>query len=200
MKLFLLIFSLFLFTACSPKYIVKTHYTLPNDANGKTCVKTCSKEQKICQAHCNQKQANCLIQAENNAKDTFPSLIQEYDDRLSEYYFSMDRYTLERESWEREERRVHQDYEHYRKSCQGKSKSSYECRRAYELDGQLHSIESHQPTPPLRPVKPSLANEIKRSQQNCSNECGCIKAYDNCFVSCGGKLNYEKICVENCKK
>jgi hypothetical protein len=200
MRLLLLTFSLLIFTACSPKYIVKTHYTLPPDAQGKSCVKTCSNEQKVCQAHCNQKQDDCLMVAEQSTKATFPALMREYDDILSEYYFAKDRYDQEMDLWEREERRVHQDYEHYRSSCQGKPKKTYECKRAHELDAQLHSIESHQPTPPVRPVKPSLVDEIKRAQKNCSNECGCIKTYDSCFVSCGGKLNYEKICVENCKK
>ncbi len=54
------------------------------------------------------------------------------------------------------------------------------------------------PHEPYRPIKPTLDAEIKEFQKNCSRECGCTKSYDSCFVSCGGKLNYEKICVENC--
>lgn len=195
MGLFLLIF-----TACSPKYIIKTHYTLPTDAQGKACVQTCSNEQKVCQAHCNQKQNACLVTAKKSATDAFPALMYEYEGVLSAYYTEMDRYELVMRSWERELRNVDRDYHHYRNACQGKPKNSYECRRAYELDGELRSIESSEPISPVRPIKPTLANEIKQAQKNCSNECGCIKSYDTCFVACGGKLDYEKICVENCKK
>jgi len=200
MRFLFITLLLLLFTACSPKYVVKTHYTLPTDAQGKACVQTCSNEQKICQAHCNQKQDSCLVTAKQSVTDAFPALMHEYDYILNEYHYAMDRYNLEMDSWQREERRVHQDYEHYRSSCHGKPKNAYECRRAHELDGQLHSIESHQPIAPVRPVKPSLASEIKHAQKNCSNECGCTKSYDTCFAACGGKLDFKRICVANCKK
>lgn len=200
MKVFLLTITLFLLTACSPRYEIKTHYTLPANAQGKTCVQTCSTERKNCQSDCDQKQNECLATAKRSASDAFPSLMGEYQDVLNQYQYAMDRHNLEMGTWEREERKVHRDFEHYRTSCNPKYPNSYECRRSQELDSELHSLESHQPIAPQRPIKPSLASEIKHAQNNCSNECGCIKSYDNCFVSCGGTLRYEKFCVANCKK
>lgn len=103
-------------------------------------------------------------------------------------------------SWKKEKRRVHEEYEHHKENRKkGKSKNSYECRWTPDLNGQLHSIESHQPSLPAKPAKPFMADKIKRVQQSCSNEFGSLKAYDYSFVSCDGGLNYEKICVENCK-
>jgi hypothetical protein len=200
MRFFLLLTLTFLLTACSPKYEIKTHYTLPTDTQGKTCIQTCSSERKVCQTNCNQKQNQCLVTAKRSATNAFPSLMNEYQDVLNQYQYAMDRYNVERDSWEREERRVHQDVEHYRSSCNPKNPNSYECKRSHELSSQLNTLEDHQPLAPQRPIKPSLASEIKHAQNNCSNECGCIKSYDNCFVSCGGTLRYEKFCVENCKK
>jgi hypothetical protein len=198
-KLLLFSITLFAFTACSPKYEIKTHYTLPADAQGKTCVQTCSNERKICQSNCNQKQDQCLATAKRGATDAYPALMNEYQDVLNQYQYSMDKFNLEMDTWENEERRVHRDFEHYRSSCNPQNQNSYECRRSNELDSQLHSLEDHQPIAPPRPVKPSLASEIKHAQNDCSNNCGCDKEYDKGFVSCGGKLTYEKFCVENCK-
>jgi hypothetical protein len=144
-------------------------------------------------------QDRCLARTKQSATDEFPNLMDEYHDVLMKYNYEISRYELEIASWEREERRLHQDFEHYRRSCQGKNKNSYECRRSYELDNELVSLEHHEPIAPTRPVKPSLANEIKNAQRTCSNSCGCEKEYDSCFVSCGGTLDYEKFCVENCK-
>jgi len=199
MKNFLLIPIVFLLAACSPRYEIKTHYTLPTDEQGKQCVKTCSNERKVCQANCNMAQDKCLARTKESATDAYPSLMNEYQDVLREYNYENSRYELEIASWEREERRLHQDFEHYRSSCRNKSKNSYECRRSHELDNELMSLENHEPIAPNRPVKPSLANEIKNAQRTCSNSCSCEKEYDSCFVSCGGKLDYEKFCVENCK-
>jgi len=199
MKNFFLIPVLFLVTACSPKYEIKTHYTLPVDAQGKQCVKACSKERKTCQTNCNKMQDNCFARTKQSATDAYPSLMDEYHDVLMKYNYDISRYELEIASWEREERRLHQDFEHYRRTCKSKSKNSYECRRSHELDNELVNLEDHEPLAPSRPVKPSLANEIKNAQRTCNNNCGCEKEYDSCFVSCGGKLDYEKFCIENCK-
>ncbi|CAA6810835.1 MAG: Unknown protein [uncultured Sulfurovum sp.] len=199
MRFFLLTITLFLLTACSPKYEIKTHYTLPLDAQGKANVQACSNERKICQANCNRKQDQCLATAKQDASDAFPALMHEYQGVFNEYQYAMDRYDLEMSSWSREERRVHQDFKHYRNACNKKDKKSYECRRSSELKNQLHKLENHEPMAPERPTKPSLASEIKHAQSNCSNNCDCIKSYDNCFISAGGSLRYEKFCVENCK-
>jgi len=198
MRYFFLFTITLLISACSPKYEIKTHYTLPADTQGRQCVQTCSNERKICQAHCNQKQDQCLVSAQQSAKDAFPSLMNEYQGVLDQYHYAMDRYNLEIETWQREERRVHQDFEHYRQRCQNDT-NSYECQRANDLDGQLHSLEDHAPLAPERPIKPSLSSEIRHAQENCSNSCGCDKEYDSCFVSCGGTLRYEKFCIANCK-
>ncbi|CAA6820079.1 MAG: Unknown protein [uncultured Sulfurovum sp.] len=199
LKPFLLTISLFVLTACSPKYEIKTHYTLPLDMQGKACVQTCSNERKICQANCNAKQEQCLITAKQEAQNAFPSLMGEYEDIFNEYQYAIDNYNREMDSWTREERRVHQDFKHYRNACNKKQKTTYECRRSDELKRQLRNLEDREPIAPKRPIKPTLVSEIKEAQKSCSNNCECIKSYDNCFSSCGGTLRYEKICVENCK-
>ncbi len=32
----------------------------------------------------------------------------------------------------------------------------------------------------------------------CQADCGCLSAYDTCYVSCGGKRIPETVCIKNC--
>ena len=116
------------------------------------------------------------------------------------YEAEMNRYDGEVDSWDRKHIRVEQQFNTYRELCDHKKdRNTYECRRAREADNELTSLEAIEPILPNRPDKPILSKEIKRAQKSCSNKCGCQKEYDNCFVSCGGTLDYKKFCVENCK-
>ena len=200
MKYIFLSLTALLFIACSPKYEIKTLYTQPTTNQGKVCVKECNVKRETCQVHCNQKRDNCLAQAKSRAKNKFSSLMDEYEHVMHGYEAEMNRYDGEIASWDREHIRLKQQFQTYRGLCDDKKdRKSYECRRARETDDKLSSLENIEPTPPTRPNKPLLSEEIKEAQKSCSNKCGCQKEYDNCFVSCGGTLDYKKFCIENCK-
>ena len=200
MKYIILSLITLFFTACSPKYQIKTHYIAPTDQAGKNCVKNCEVKRETCQSHCNQKQNQCLSHAKEEAKQSFSSIMREYEDIMHQYEAQMNRYDGEIASWDRKYTRLEQQFQTYREMCNvAKNKNSYECRRASEVDNELHAIKNIEPTPPPRPNKPKLSEEIRMAQKSCSNQCGCKKDYESCFVSCGGKLTYEKFCVENCK-
>ena len=200
MKYLLIGATLLLLNACSPRYEIKTIYTQPTTAQGKVCLKECNVKRETCQTHCNQKRDRCLERAKERAKENFPLVMDKYDNIMHQYEAEMNRYDGEISSWDREHLRLEQQFQTYRGLCNSKKdRKSYECRRASEVDDKLHSMKSTEPTPPTRPNKPLLHEEIKKAQKSCSNKCGCQKEYDNCFISCGGTLDYKKFCVENCK-
>jgi len=192
--------SALFFTACSPKYVIKTLYTQPTTNQGKTCVKECNVKRKTCQIHCNQKRDDCLEHAKKRAKANFPSILDEYNHVMYQYEIEINRYDVAISSWNRRHIRLEEQFKTYRELCdKKKNKKSYECRRAREIDRELESVDAVEPKSPPRPNKPILSEEIKIAQKSCSNKCGCKDEYNNCFVSCGGVLDYKKICVENCK-
>ena len=200
MKYLLIGLTALLFTACSPKYEIKTLYTQPTTNQGKSCVQTCNLKRETCQTHCNQKRDSCLDEAKKHAKKNFSSIMDEYEEIMHQYEAEVNRYEGEIASWDRKHLRLEQQFQTYRELCNSKKdRKSYECRRASEVDKELESIEAIEPTSPPRPNKPQLQEEIKIAQKSCSNRCGCQKEYDTCFVSCGGTLDYKKFCVENCK-
>ena len=200
MKQILIAITTLFFIACSPKYEIKTLYSQPTTNQGQVCVKECNVKRQTCQIHCNQKRDNCLAEAKERAKDNFPSLMDEYEYVMHQYDAEINRYEGEISSWDRKHIRLEQKFNTYRELCDHKKdRKSYECRRAREADNDLKDMENIEPTPPPRPNKPILAEEIKKAQKSCSNNCGCQKEYNNCFVSCGGTLDYKKFCIENCK-
>jgi len=197
--LLICIMALF-YTACSPKYEIKTLYTQPNTPQGKVCVKECNVKRETCQIHCNQKYNSCLEEAKKHAKENFPSVMDEYKDVMQQYKNEINHYEREIASWDRNHIRLEQQFQTYRELCNTKKdRKNYECRRAKEIENDLDSMKAIEPQAPSLPKKPLLSEEVKKAQKTCSNKCGCQKEYDNCFVSCGGTLDYKKFCIENCK-
>jgi hypothetical protein len=200
MKYLLIALASLLITACSPKYIVKTLYIQPSTEDGKSCVKECSVKQETCQIHCNQKRDNCLKKTKQEVKAIFPSILNEYDHEIKQYQAELHRYNRKMALWEMKYKRSEEQKRIYRKLCNKRQdKRGYECRLVKKAEEEIDELESSEPEKPTRPKKPSLSEEIEIAQKSCSNECGCQKKYDNCFISCGGTLNYKKFCIKNCK-
>ena len=185
------------FTACSPKYEIKTHYTLPTDSRGQQGIERCLTDKQDCQRSCNQKQAQCQARKEDEVRQNFPNLMREFDGANRAYENEMNRFGTAMQSWEHEHERLERDFTHYRHLCDVDG-DGYQCERAREMDNKLRFLSNDEPDAPARPVQPNLSQEIRNAQKHCSSDCGCDKGYDSCFVSYGGKLDFERICVENC--
>jgi len=211
--IFLVTFVMLL-TACSPRYIVKTHYSKPLNKEGNNCIQRCEHIRDHCQQNCNHQYNRCQINAKQEAKENFVHVMREYDLDMRDYYHEMDRYHYEFDRWEYNRDRLQDDYRDAQRDCARIKSSNYKkdhsksdlkkrnylCKKSDELDKKLyHHTHSLRPTEPIRPDKPTLSEEIAKFQEQCTRQCGCTKSYDRCFVSCGGKLYYEKICVENCQ-
>jgi hypothetical protein len=48
------------------------------------------------------------------------------------------------------------------------------------------------------PTRESVRAQLEKTQ--CKDDCGCLPAYDTCFVGCGGQRVTETLCVTNCPK
>jgi len=199
MKYFLLLLAL-LFTSCSPRYEIKTHYQLPFTFTEKEEVKSCLSEKKRCQIRCNQRQDRCLAVARKSAKDEFKNVKNDYKVQLRDYNDEMDKYQRKMRNFEHKERRLESDIRDYRNRCNLDKPKSYACHQLNELKSDLRHLTDLEPEEPLRPFKPTLSENIRQAEASCSNECGCDKAYDSCFTASGGTINYERFCIENCKE
>ena len=206
MRFLVLTITIFLMSGCSPKYVVKTHYLAPTTKEGINCIKRCETSRGACQKECDKNFDKCLYIAKKDAKQSLDRELQEYDRAMRDYYHEMNSYNQEMDRFQYRKDKLEDDYSHFDARCKESKKKSredkYSCRRASDIDSELRSkyrFSSDEPKKPIRPKKPTLSGQIKKLQKNCSRDCGCSKSYDKCYSSCGGKLTYEKICIENCK-
>ena len=49
---------------------------------------------------------------------------------------------------------------------------------------------------PDMPTRESVRAQLEKSE--CKADCGCLPAYDTCFVGCGGQRITETVCIRNC--
>ncbi len=159
----------------TPQYQTSVRLIPPEDATGRACVADCEARKTACQSDCAARYKVC-------AKELAPQVEARYADALKQYEIELKRYAME--------------------------------LRRYEMQLQLDWLHRHpfyhpwwwDPWPgpyyPLPYPEPSMpTREGVRAQlekTHCQTDCGCLPAYDACFVGCGGQRISETVCVKNC--
>ncbi len=188
--------------------------------------KECKKDKIKCQEKCNIKYDSCLLEAKKKAKYHIPIALKEYNIKMFEYSrLKAKRMNLEAQKrlfqkrCEKITSKCQQSKRIYSTLCKNKRfpkklvsisisckklKNNYlntcknddDCIKLHNINEEIKKIKN-----PLKPIMPTLDILISKfkAKAECTLNCGCIDIYDNCFDNCGGKVNYEKICVENCK-
>jgi len=198
-RFLIVVLFLFVLAGCGgPKFVVKYRYVPPENHNAQNCLKSCEEKFNKCQMNCKKFYNECLKEAYNNAIKLYQELLKSYNVELKAYAEECRVYSEELSSWNDRYRKIYRDYLFFKKVC-NKDHDKYACRRKKDLEKELNAMEREKPERPVRPVKPDLDRLVNRLSLKCLNNCGCQRIYDNCFVSCGGKLYPEKFCVENCK-
>jgi hypothetical protein len=196
MKYLYLVLTVIVLSGCSPKYVVKKSYDASSANRG--CVNQCEAKEKSCRKACTKDKNKCMKEAEQRAHAMMPSLERSYRDALYAYNIQMDTYAAELRSWSRSKRHYQQKYDYYHKHC--KKKESRECKERDRFKSKLHDIHYDKPREPDTVEKPDIRNVIKDEQQACAGDCACEDIYDRCFSKCGGKINFHKFCIANCKE
>lgn len=159
----------------TPQYQTSVRLIPPADAQGRACVQDCETLKTTCQIDCQGRHQVC-------AKGLEPQVEARYTDALKQYELDLKQY-----AW---------------------ALRHYEMQLRFDW---LHSYPFHHPygwnpwpgpyfPPPYRePLMPSRASvRAQLEKSNCQDDCGCLPAYDACFVSCGGQRLTETLCVKNC--
>lgn len=181
--------------ACGPSYITKNEYVPPANPAASSCLQRCEIKQSQCQNTCNTKNQICKNNAAAKARQTLPTALTEYTQKLEIYTVEQERYFAEKRERKSEIKRLEMDYDVYRDRC---AKDSYYCDRKKEIKRELRSLKYSSVSSPDRPEKPTLASETLRHQASCTTACGCSATYDSCYTSCGGRIIPHKICTKNC--
>jgi hypothetical protein len=160
----------------TPQYQTTVRMIPPAEAQGRVCVQTCEAKKTACQNDCQSRYQAC-------AKSLEPQLEARYAEALKQYELELKRYAS--------------------------------ALRYYEMQLHFEWTNSFRhpywpywwnpwPRPYFPPPYPKLempTRESVRAQletSNCQADCGCLPAYDACYVGCGGQIVSETVCIKNC--
>lgn len=168
--------ALTLLAGCAaPQYQTTVRLISPSTEAGRACVQACEAKKTACQAGCQRHYQACIKALE-------PQVEPRYLDALKEYELELKRYAAA--------------LRHYEIQLQFEWLHSYPFGHPYWWDpwpGLYFPPPSRQPQMPTR-----AAVRIKLEETNCQADCGCLPAYDTCFISCGGQRVSETMCIKNC--
>lgn len=157
----------------TPQYQTTVRLIPPADAQGRACVAACETKKTTCQTDCQARYQACSAALEPQVEARYTEALQQYALELRHYASAL---------------------------------------RHYELQMQLnwwygppfHHPYWMQPFPvfpppyrePVMPTREGVRAHLVKS--NCQEDCGCLPAYDSCFVGCGGQRVSETVCTKNC--
>ncbi|NPA57940.1 MAG: hypothetical protein GXN94_01470 [Aquificae bacterium] len=190
----LFLLTVFLISACSPKYRTEKVYYPPPD---KSCVERCIKDRLKCQSDCQDRYNRCLKQSVLRAERIYRQVEDQYEKELKRYYREYDLYLKKKGYAESQLKRLRQELDFYRRIC-SRYKDREACDRKKQLEKRLRYIKNKKLKPPAKPRKVSFDEILKQERKACTCDCGCKEIYDACYQSCGGKVEVRKVCIENC--
>lgn len=186
-----------LITACGARYNLVKDYIPPNSVQGTQCLSKCSERNQICVDRCDAVHERCLQDARYSAEKNFPVAIDDYSLAMNEYSSALEIYYLKLDAYEKEKQRVSLELDHARIKCESNRERHRDWCETWK-QRKLDYKRLRAPAKPRKPVKPTLESEAKRLQQDCNNVCSCGELYDNCYLSCGGRIVDRRICVSGC--
>ncbi len=170
--------TLLLAACAAPQYQTRVQLIPPTDAAGRACIAECEAKKTACQDACQAVYREC-------AKALEPQVEARYLEALKQYEFELGRYAA--------------DLRHYETQLQ----FEWLHRRPF-----FHPWWGWDPWPgpyyappypvPTMPTRDGVRAQLEKAQ--CKDDCGCLPAYDACFVGCGGQRVTETVCVKNCPK
>ncbi|MCA1925883.1 MAG: hypothetical protein LDL16_06355 [Thiobacillus sp.] len=163
----------------APQMQRSVRFVPPADAAGRACVAGCEAVRADCQSRCQSAYALCAKTLDSDVEAHYADALRQYQADLRRYAAELQRYRLD----------MHLGWLH-----------AWPIR--HPAPHLYHGFDfwPYPPLPPPRePVAPTReAIRDKLEKTLCQADCGCLPAYDACFVGCGGERLTETRCVKNC--
>lgn len=181
-RLVLTVFVATLAGCATPQYQNRIRMVPPAGAAGQQCVNQCESKKTACQTECRTQYEACARSVEPQVEARYTEALKQYENDLKAYAAALRRYELQ----------MHFDWFH----------AGYPYRHPRRFPyGWDPFPGSRFPPPapePSMPTRESVRDKLVAS--SCKADCGCLPAYDGCFVACGGQRIVDKVCVENCRE
>ena len=157
----------------TPVYQTNVHLIPPADAAGRACLQDCESRKTACQADCQARYQACAKALEPQVEASYVEALQQYELDLRHYAAELRHYELQ----------LHFGWMH-----------SHPYYGFYWWDPWPYFPPPY--SPPSMPTREGVRAHLVKA--NCQDDCGCLPAYDTCFVGCGGQRLTETVCVKNC--
>jgi hypothetical protein len=159
----------------TPQYQTTVRLVAPTDAQGLACVQDCEAKKITCQTDCQTRYQDCVKGLEPQVEVRYAEALKQYELDLKQYAAALRHYEMQlRFDWF----------------------NSYPFRHPYWWDPWPWPYFPPPYREPVMPSRDSVRAQLAKS--SCQEDCGCLPAYDACFVGCGGQRVSETLCIKNC--
>lgn len=163
----------------TPQYQTRVRMLPPTDAVGLACVRGCETQKTACQTTCRTRYEACAKSVEADVEARYTDALKQYENDLAAYAAALRRYEMQ----------MRFDWLH-----------SYPYRHPHRFPYGWDPFPGpYFPPPAPAPVMPTRESVREALvAKACTADCGCLPAYDACFVACGGQRIVDRVCTENC--
>jgi hypothetical protein len=167
----------FIAGCATPVYQTAYRYEPPADIQGRTCVQGCEEKKAACQTDCQTRYQACQKDIAPLVEERYLQALKNYEVDLKRYATVLRHYEIQLyNSWPYDPWPYYPGY-------------YYPYPRPY--------ISPPYPVPTM-PTRDGVTAALEK--EKCQADCGCLPAYDSCFVGCGGKRIPETVCIKNCPR
>jgi hypothetical protein len=167
----------------APQFQTNVSLIPPSDDQGRACVQNCEAKKILCQDACQNRYQSC-------AKALEPQVDTRYAEALAQFENDLDQYAAALRAYEMQLNFAWINSYPYGWGMWGGPWMG-------PWMGPWPGVYFPPPYPvPKVPTRDSVRAQLEKS--NCQADCGCLPAYDGCFVGCGGQRLSETVCIKNC--
>jgi len=158
----------------TPQYQTTVRLIPPADAQGRACVQSCDAKKATCQNDCQTRYQACVKALEPQVEALYLDALKKYELELKQYAAALRHYEMQMQfDWMNR-------YPFY----------------PYWWDPWPGPYFPPPYREPVMPTREGVRAQLEKSE--CKADCGCLPAYDTCFVGCGGQRVTETVCIKNC--
>lgn len=192
-----------LISACGPRMQQVKNYIPPVTDFGKGCLERADRDRNRCELTNQDKMAQCYSDAQIESERILELQERDYTIALEDYIDAQSGYELLLADYEEQQRLIRADGELAYVRCSNdvnltRMAEYPECRKLVtQANKRANRLAA--PDAPIRPMRPSLQVILADLHRQCrSNQVDCGQLYDEAYVSCGGQIEYQSVCVANC--
>jgi len=166
----------------APQYQTNVSLIPPADSSGRACVQSCETRKLACQADCLGRFRVCSERIEPQVEARYTEALSQFENDLGQYVAALRSYEVQLSlAWMNSYAAYPYGWGTWRGPWLG------------PWPGMYYPPPYPVPTMPTR-----AAVRAQLEEQNCQEDCGCVPAFDGCFVGCGGQRLTETVCIRNC--